>query len=304
MRSLSLQSPIELLSVKYHVPLAETTIDFIYFPTEDQNEENKKFLLIIPGLTGSINEAYIRELCEEALKNGFRPIVLTNRWLAKPLKLPKTGPINFTDDLKITIDYIVERYQIKEIYGIGISYGSNMLCKFLGTVGMNSGVFKGAVSIGNPFDMDKNKDIINRFWNLILCKILQKALKEREKIFGKKKFNLIDINEALKGNNFINFDEFFTRRMLGYSSVNEYYQKISCVNDLKNIAVPLLFLQSKDDPICHHEVIPFIEAEKNRNLIFYTTERGGHIGWIEEVFSLKVFYPKPCIQFLKSVANF
>ena len=307
-RKLSFQESIELKAIQYRVPLAETSLDFIYFPSEDENSEeaadNKKFLMIIPGLTGSIKDSYIRELCSEALNNNFRPIVLNSRWLAKPVKLPKNGPIDFISDVDRTVDYITKTFNIKELYGIGISYGSNMLCKYLGTIGRKTEVFKGAVSIGNPFNMYRNKNLISRFWNLLLCRILQKALLERKKSFRKTKkpcFNFVEVEDALQANNFIVFDEYFTRRMLGYRSTDEYYKKFSCVGDLKNIKVPLLCLQSKDDPISKYEVIPFHESQKNDNLIFLTTERGGHIAWVEGVLRMSVFFPKPCINFLKSL---
>lgn len=306
-RKLSFQKSIELKAIQYRVPLAETSLDLIYFPSEDENSEaadNKKFLMIIPGLTGSIQDSYIRELCSEALKNDFRPIVLNSRWLAKPVKLPKNGPIDFISDVDKTVNYIIKTFNAKELYGIGISYGSNILCKYLGTIGRNAEVFKGAVSIGNPFNMYRNKNLISRFWNLLLCRILQKALIERKKSFRKTKkpcFNFVEVEEALQANNFIVFDEFFTRRMLGYRSTDEYYKKFSCVGDLKNIKVPLLCLQSKDDPISKYEVIPFHESQKNDNLIFLTTERGGHIAWVEGVLRMSVFFPKPCIKFLKSL---
>ena len=305
MRIWSFQKPIELKAIHYRVPEAETSIDFVYYQSEDQNEENKKFLLILPGLTGSIEAAYIRELCDEALKNGFRPIVLNSRWLSKPIKLPKQGPINFIDDLKKTIEYIVQRNKSNEIYAIGISYGSNILCKYLGTIGQHSDIIKGAVSIGNPFNMYQNKSAINRFWNYILCKILQKALVTRKTSFKKTKkkaFESVSVDEALKATSFIDFDEYFTRRMLGYNSTDEYYKGFGCVSDIKNIKVPLLCLQTQDDPISHYEMIPFNESHKNHNLIFYTTERGGHIGWVEGFFNFKVYYPKPCLAFLKNIS--
>jgi len=304
-RRLSLQKAIELKAIQFRVPEAETSLDFVYFPWEDPNAEmTKKCLMIIPGLTGSIKDAYIRELCNEALNKDFRPIVLNSRWLAQPVKLPKRGPINFIEDVNKTVNYITEKFKVKQMYGIGISYGSNMLCKYLGTVGRNSDIFKGAVSIGNPFNMYQNARLINRFWNFLLCRILQKALIARKKLFTKTKkasFQFVEVEEALKVTNFMEFDEYFTRRILGFQSLEEYYKRFSCIYDLKNIKVPLLCLQSKDDPISHYAVTPFHESKKNDNLIFYTTEAGGHIGWIEGFFKLKVFYPKPCIQFLSSL---
>lgn len=45
------------------------------------------------------------------------------------------------------------------------------------------------------------------------------------------------------------FDEYFSRRIYGYPTVDTYYREISCAPWLHYINIPCLFLQSYDDPI-------------------------------------------------------
>lgn len=47
----------------------------------------------------------------------------------------------------------------------------------------------------------------------------------------------------------IKFDEYLTRRLLGFTSVVEYYHSLSSKNQLNNIKIPLFCMNSRDDPI-------------------------------------------------------
>ncbi len=44
------------------------------------------------------------------------------------------------------------------------------------------------------------------------------------------------------------FDDFLTRRMLGYKENLEYYEGISSVKFLHKINIPLLCMHARDDP--------------------------------------------------------
>lgn len=43
-------------------------------------------------------------------------------------------------------------------------------------------------------------------------------------------------------------DEAYTRRVLGFQSVDEMYRWVSCVELMENIDIPLLLVNSLDDP--------------------------------------------------------
>jgi len=45
------------------------------------------------------------------------------------------------------------------------------------------------------------------------------------------------------------FDEQITRRIYGYPHYNDYYTGISSAFNIKDIKIPLLCLNSKDDPV-------------------------------------------------------
>ena len=72
------------------------------------------------------------------------------------------------------------------------------------------------------------------------------------------------------------FDKLVRGKILGYSSVSEMYERMSCVRHLHNISVPVLFLVAKDDPITKFSVVPLNDLEKNQNFVVAVSEAGGH----------------------------
>ena len=72
---------------------------------------------------------------------------------------------------------------------------------------------------------------------------------------------------------------------------------------IKKISIPFLALHAVDDPICQDKFIPYKYFTKklNKNIIFMSTVKGGHIAWIEgnlNFNSKRRWYPKPVLQFL------
>lgn len=47
----------------------------------------------------------------------------------------------------------------------------------------------------------------------------------------------------------VELDEAYTRRISGYSSLDEFYRKSSCVSFWDSIKIPMVFVNSVDDPI-------------------------------------------------------
>lgn len=77
------------------------------------------------------------------------------------------------------------------------------------------------------------------------------------------------------------FDEKFTIIVGGWNSVREYYDCASSEPYLKNVSVPMLFINAEDDPLSPGFVAPLYYFESNENLILVQTPMGGHVGWCQ-----------------------
>ena len=299
-------SKSSLTSYPHRIPLAETVIDWVASSKESwidiASDTKRKLLIIIPGLTGSVKDGYIKEICYQALSKDYRPVVYNSRWLTNPVILPQQGYVDPMNDFIITIEFIKKNYPNYKMFAIGTSHGANLMTKYLGIVKDDTPLI-GAVSVGNYFDLYTGSKKCGAFWNFTLAKILIMALKKQVKEFQNlpENFKNLEINKALSQKNTTTeeFDEFFTRRLLGYQSIDEYYRKFSCKEVLSNIKKPIMFMQSLDDPICHYSEIPI--ENTNENLVFYLSKKGGHCAWIQGFFNPTIFFPKPALAFLEAL---
>lgn len=59
----------------------------------------------------------------------------------------------------------------------------------------------------------------------------------------------INLKEILRANSILEFDDKFTRKMNEHNDLDDYYKCLTIKGQIKKIKVPLLFLNSKDDPL-------------------------------------------------------
>jgi len=78
-------------------------------------------------------------------------------------------------------------------------------------------------------------------------------------------------------------DNVYTKRIMGFKSVQDFYKSMSSCHHMKNIRVPMVFLNALDDPIVPPQLleIPRDVALNNENIIFIEQKFGGHLGFYE-----------------------
>jgi predicted alpha/beta-fold hydrolase len=76
-------------------------------------------------------------------------------------------------------------------------------------------------------------------------------------------------------------DEYTIKANPSFSCVAEYYNQASCLHKVKDIKVPTLVLQSRDDPIVPVDCLPIDECVANENVITALTRFGGHVWYFE-----------------------
>eukprot|EP01016_Furgasonia_blochmanni_P047732 TRINITY_DN7043_c0_g1_i14.p1 TRINITY_DN7043_c0_g1~~TRINITY_DN7043_c0_g1_i14.p1 ORF type:complete len:415 (-),score=33.21 TRINITY_DN7043_c0_g1_i14:169-1413(-) len=269
------------------------------------NDEQKrmKILVITHGLTGGSDCNYIRAAVLDAQKAGFRAVVVNNRGIAKSkLKTPKIHDHSCTNDLSTALKHIKKRYPEAAVYGMGISMGGNLMLKYAGEKKDHS-LLEGIVTIGNPFDLlVAGKSISKRpFWDYVITRNFIWLLKQHIEAIepAAKEFN-VELDKALNSKTTREFDEYLTRRIHGFSTVDNMYREIGCKPYLPYVTVPTLMINCVTDPISPPSAIPYEEVKVNPNLVLMTTKRGGHVDWFTGTEAKRWVYT-PGVEFLTNV---
>lgn len=90
-----------------------------------------------------------------------------------------------------------------------------------------------------------------------------------------------------------------------FPSAHDYYVWASSHNLLHKIRVPLLAINSADDPVVQRLPVDAEKCELSPWVVFNITEHGGHLGWFEKssLFVVKRWIPKPVLEWMQLVGE-
>ncbi|XP_027368954.1 uncharacterized protein LOC113874896 [Abrus precatorius] len=215
-------------------------------------------LLLVPGTPQGSMDSNIRFFVLEALKRGFFPVVMNPRGCAaSPLTTPRVFTAADSDDICTAITYINNARPWTTLMGVGWGYGANMLTKYLAEVGERTPL-TAATCIDNPFDLDEatRSSPYNIVTDQKLTGGLVDILQANKALFqGKTKG--FDVEKALLAKSVRDFEEAISMVSYGFGNVEDFYSKSSTRNMIKDVKIPVLFIQSDNG------MVPMFSVPRN-----------------------------------------
>lgn len=262
------------------VDLVGTLLHERRYPYEPGKEN--KIMIILHGLTGGSECNYIQALVQEARNKGYRVVVLNQRGVNQPLKTYKIFHGGTLDDLRLAIDHIKKSYPDAPLMAIGTSFGANQLLRYLGEVGSKTNIV-GAVALSTPFDVDICIDDIEGtvYEDFFVKTYFEKNfLPNMDVLLPLTDSHGINFKDLAQVKRIRDFHNLFTIKIYNHKDVAAYFQT-SKIQDqhIKNVNIPLLVLNSKDDPIAVNRCVPVDSLKQNPNIITAETARGSHLCW-------------------------
>lgn len=261
------------------------THDGDFIDLDWQRVKSKKLILILAGLEGKSSSLYARAAVHLFNKKQWDAVCMNYRGCSgMPNRLLKGYHMGASDDVKLTIDHILKKYDYDEIYIVGYSLGGNLALKYLGEEAASLPTqIKGSISFSVPMDIKKSNERLNKWYNWHYKKWFMLSLnyKANQK---KRQFPeaLRNYKSFFMSGDFVYFDTHFTSPANGFKNVNEYWELSSCKPYLKHIKVPCLIVASMDDSFISENCIPTSEVLENANLFLEITDKGGHCGFIRK----------------------
>jgi len=255
-------------------------------------------VIILHGLTGSYRSHYVRGLQWALLKRDWRSVVLNFRGCGNiPNRSWRCYHSGETEDLNFLYQRVKERFPAIPMAAVGYSLGGNVLLKWLGEQSENVQLFA-ACAVSVPLELAKCADAMDKGVSRLYRDRLLKELKEylRRKIFHLEKLgNIHDAKRIEKLGDlgeirsFWKYDDRVIAGLYPFRNVKDYYRRCSSRAYLSRIKVPTLLIHARDDPFMTPEVLPGTE-ELSEQVVLEISEKGGHVGFVENEFPLKPGY--------------
>jgi predicted alpha/beta-fold hydrolase len=268
-------------------------IDIDYCGTGSQ-----PLIILIHGLTGSSQSAYIKGLQNALFNQGLRSAALNFRGCSgssnNKARCYHSGE---TEDLHFLYQTLRLREPETLIGVVGFSLGGNVLLKWLGEQGNRLDLFA-AVAVSVPFLLGVcATKLDNGFSKLYRANLLRQLktymhvkLQHLERIGqSEEAMKIRELGDLSGIRSFWQYDDRVVAKLHGFDDVYDYYRRSSSRQYLNSISVHTLLIQAVDDPFMTQEVLPEPnEISPHVHLEF--TRQGGHVGFISGSIPFKPEY--------------
>lgn len=254
--------------------------DFLDLDWSYANKTSKKVTVLLHGLEGNAQRAYILGSAKALTESGYDVCAVNFRGCSgEPNITYRSYHSGATEDLKAVLNHILNSKTYTEIYLKAFSLGGNLVLKYLGEGNTVPSELKGAVAISVPCRLDDSLDQLLSFKNMAYAvrfkKNLIEKLKAKQALFPSK---ILDVDiQSIK--TLKDFDDVYTSKAHGFKDAMDYYTQCSARQFLREIKVPSLIINAKNDSFLGKACYPIKEAEDNHNVYLEIPKHGGHVGF-------------------------
>lgn len=248
---------------------------------------SKKLLIVTHGLEGDSSRHYVTGMIKLFTENGYDGLGWNCRSCSGEInKVPRFYHHGDAEDLRFVLDHAIENHQYDEIFLVGYSMGGSLTLRLLGEKpSLLRPEVKGAMAASVPLDLPSSVFELykpgKRFYMKRFIDKLAVKIEIKSKMFPDHPHLKFD-NYKRDIKNFEDFDGKYTAPLHGYKSALDFYAKASVKPLLKNIKVPVLVIQAKNDPFLSPPCLDLGDASSNDNVSLLVTEQGGHVGFVQK----------------------
>jgi predicted alpha/beta-fold hydrolase len=243
-------------------------------------------LVLLHGLEGSSESAYMFGTAEKAFTSGFNVIRLNQRNCGGTENLTRTlYHSGLSGDIKAVLLELIERDDLPEVFAAGFSMGGNLVLKMAGELGDTAPAeLRAVVAIAPALDLAACADALaetrNFLYNRHFVKSLKKHMRYKSSLYPG--IYPLEVSAFKRIKTVRDFDDIVTARFCGFQDSADYYKSSSASSLLAAIRRPTLILAAQDDPFVPFQPFQNSAIRENPNLTLVAPPHGGHCAFISE----------------------
>lgn len=251
--------------------------DWVAYDFVDAREADSPCVVLLHGLEGSSQSHYAIELMNTVQRVGWHGVVAHFRSCGGvPAKrLYHSGD---SEEVAHMMSVLSKRYS--RLFVVGVSLGGNVLAKYLGEA-KTAALPRAAITVSTPFKLaEAGKRLESGLTRRLYTDYFLRSLLTKVDAKGKKIRSLGE------------FDNAFTAPIHGFADKDDYYAKASSFDYLREITVPTLLINAKNDPFYPASALPstqdvsscvqLLQPENGGHVGFVSGRRLGHLMWLPE----------------------
>ena len=164
----------------------------------------------------------------------------------------------------------------------GVSLGGNALMRWAAELGNDALQKADAIaSICSPLDLVQSGHAIGRGLNRqIYTRMFLRSMKPKAMAKLKQHPGLFDAQKLMAARDLYDFDNVFTAPLHGFKDTDDYWSQASAKPLMKNIRLPALVLNARNDPFVPASSLPK-QIEVSKTVTLWQPEEGGHVGFAQ-----------------------
>jgi predicted alpha/beta-fold hydrolase len=248
---------------------------------QEGKPRNAPVLVIVHGLEGSSDSAYVRGIAEKAWLRGYHVVRMNQRNCGGTEALtPTLYNSGMSGDYSAVLDALIAD-GFQQVFVIGYSMGGNLVTKMAGEFGAEAPPELRAVCTVCPaLDLAACADALELRENYLYERHFVKRLMAHYLLKARMMPGRYQQDGFGPIRTVREFDDAITAPQFGYKDAQEYYEAVSARRVVHQVHVPLLIITAQDDPFVPYASFLALQLEKNTHINFVAPEHGGHCGFI------------------------
>ena len=244
-------------------------------------EPGRPWVLLFHGLEGSSQSPYARQLMHRVRARRWRGTVVNFRGCSgEPNRLARA----YHSGDSAEVDWIVRRIRGEAgdspLFAAGVSLGGNALLKWLGERGEEAkALVSRAAAVSAPVDLMAAGEALGRGFSLFYARHFLATMKARAEAKHARFPGSFDLARMRRARTLREFDDVVTAPLHGYRDTDDYWTRASSKPLLRNVAVPTLLVNAKDDPFLPAEALP-APGDVSSHVRLEFPDEGGHVGFV------------------------
>lgn len=251
--------------------------DFVDADWLHVSHTNAPLLVLFHGLEGSSQSHYARSIGSYFQAQGWRVVVPHFRGCSgQPNRLLRAYHSGDADEIARMLGAAHRTHPAAPLYAAGVSLGGNALLCYLSQTHKDIPLHA-AASVCAPLDLDRCGQAITTGFANVYTKMFMRTLLAKTRAKRPQFPNACDWDAVLASKNLEQFDDVFTGPIHGYQNAADYYAKASAKHKLKDITLPTLLLNARNDPFVPNDILDTLSV--SNAVLVNQPQQGGHVGF-------------------------